>query len=892
MKANTTDGRGLKWLGLYSALYLFGLGMILLILYKYGRTLVWTGGSMDGLRQPYTVIGYLGRALRDLLAGRGWQMVSLSLGQGMDTLTALSYYGFTDPLSLLAVFFSVEKTETAYILIDLLRMYLAGACFGLYARKAGAKEHWAVAAAALVYVFCGYFLRQMGRHPYFLNGALYLPLLLLGVERILQDRRWLTFTLVTALMLVVNFYFAYMNTVAAIIYIVVRLIARIRERGVSESAKDGFLLLGAYLLGAALSAVVFLPVANLFFSSSRTGVESGYHGSMLYYEKSYYYKSLLQLFAPWGTAGHYSRLNYIPLSLFGVAALFFLRGPKGRQVRVALVICAVVLGVPLLGKVMNGWAYVSNRWCYILSMFVALACALGLPELEKEGKSCRVPVALIGYAVAAALAALCVLSHRVKMLVIPGIIAALSTLLLIYNAGKLSRRWLRILLLACAVVSCMMNPMAGYTTMGSGYIRQQARSGVYDRVVNETAAPLIEDDGFWRMSQGEDNGFHALLLDYRDTSFYWSLVDGGMSSYYQHLGLPRQVSSDFVETLGASAPMNEVAAVKYFERLEGQDCTVPYGYEQAQTLTLPGGGQAEIYENAFALSLGYAFDAAMSTAEYDALPMEDKLQAILRCAITDSAGNLPAAAFESGAVELEYDLAAEEGAELEPSAFSVQNGGRVRLDFDIPEDCEAYLMLEGVNARGIGGETTSFAVRSENGTNSASITGRSSNFYFPKHEYALCLGTGPLKSCEIEFKSAGRYSYESLRVVALPLSAYRADAGARRAEGMTDVALSNNRITGRIAVSGDRVLQIAVPYSKGWRVWVDGEEQPVFRCGGMYMGVDIGAGEHEIEMRYFTPGLKAGAAVSLAALIATVALAILTRRRGGEGGSRKRKGVA
>ena len=885
METKTTDGRGLKWLGLYSALYLFGLGMILLILYKYDRTLVWIGGPKDGLRQPYTVIGYMGCAVRNLLAGRGWQMVSLSLGQGMDAMTTLSYYGYTDPLSLLAAFFPVQNTETAYILTDLLRMYLAGVCFGLYARKVGAKEHWAVAAAALVYVFCGYFLRQIGRHPYFLNGALYLPLLLLGVERILQDRRWLMFTLVTALMMIVNFYFAYMNTVAAIVYIVVRLIARIRERGVPESAKDGFLLLGAYLLGAALSAVVFLPVAKLFFSSSRTGVEAGYHGSMLYYEKSYYYKSLLQLFAPWGTAGHYSRLNYIPLTLFGVVALFFLRGPKGRQVRVALLICAVVLGVPLLGKAMNGWAYVSNRWCYILSMFVALACALGLPELEKEGKSCRVPVALIGYAVAAALAALCVKSHRVKMLVIPGVFAALSTLLLIYNTGKMSRRWLRILLLACAAVSCMVNPMAGYTTMGSGYIRQQAKSGVYARIADNTAAPLIEDDGFWRIGHAGNSDSHSLLLDYRGTTFYWSLVDKEVSEYYRDLGLPDQIFSYNIGTLGASAAMNEVAAVKYYERLEGEDYIIPYGYEKRQTATLPGGGSADIYENIYALPLGYTFDGTMSRAEYDALPMEDKLQAILRCAITDDSGNANPAAFESAAIDVPYRLTAVEGVELEPGAIRAEDGGSIRLECEIPEDCEAYVMIEGLRQKGSGDTSASFTVRSANGINCGTSIRRASNFYFPKHLYALCMGCGPLSSCDIEFDDDARFTYDSLRVVALPLSAYRADVEARRAEGMTDVALFNNRITGKVSASGDRVLQIAVPYSEGWRIWVDGEEKPVFRCGGMYMGIDIGAGEHEIEMRYVTPGLKAGAAISLAALIAAVALAILTRRRRKDGGS-------
>lgn len=47
------------------------------------------------------------------------------------------------------------------------------------------------------------------------------------------------------------------------------------------------------------------------------------------------------------------------------------------------------------------------------------------------------------------------------------------------------------------------------------------------------------------------------------------------------------------------------------------------------------------------------------------------------------------------------------------------------------------------------------------------------------------------------------------------------------------------------------------------------------RCGGMYMGVALDAGEHHLELRYCTPGLKAGAVISAAALTLLLALSIL-----------------
>ena len=186
------------WLGLYTLFFLCVAAALGLVMLVAGRTLVW---DPDGVKQHYTVIGLVGRAARDLLAGRGLSMMNFSLGQGMDLLTTCGYYGYTDPLSLLGALFAESGIEWAYILSDFLRLYLAGVFFGLYARRVGSRDGWATACASAVYISCGYFAWMLGRHPYFINGGLYLPLLLLGVERVLGGRRWLLYVLAVGLIL-------------------------------------------------------------------------------------------------------------------------------------------------------------------------------------------------------------------------------------------------------------------------------------------------------------------------------------------------------------------------------------------------------------------------------------------------------------------------------------------------------------------------------------------------------------------------------------------------------------------------------------------------------------------------------------------------------------------
>ena len=868
------------WLGLYTLFFLCVAAALGLVMLVAGRTLVW---DPDGVKQHYTVIGLVGRAARDLLAGRGLSMMNFSLGQGMDLLTTCGYYGYTDPLSLLGALFAERGIEWAYILSDFLRLYLAGVFFGLYARRVGSWDGWATACASAVYISCGYFAWMLGRHPYFINGGLYLPLLLLGVERVLGGRRWLLYVLAVGLMLWVNFYFAYMNTAFAILYILVRLGFRLRTRGVKDSAVDGLMLLGGYLLGAALAAAVFLPIAMVYLANSRLGVRAGYSGSMFHYPKGWYRDLAAALFAPWLSPGNYLFVNLAPLALFGLLAQLGRRDVRARQMRVGLALALVAACVPAAGLALNGGAYVSNRWSYGIALFAALCCAMGLPELFRRESRCRKPVAVAALAMAALLAVDSALRRQWRQLVVPACIALFAALLLVYEGGRLTRKRAKRWASAFLAVTCALYVAMVYAPrLGYGYIRSQERFGILDRVSQEAGATTISDDGVYRVSQGFHDDAQAPLLGYMGTSYYWSLVDGENSRYYTDLGLPTQGTTYHLFGLGGSAAMNAVAAVKYFAQMPGEDYVVPSGYEPA-----PAGGKVQIYENPLALPLGYAYDETLSKSDYDALPVEDRLQAITRYAIVadeqaQTLGSVPEEHPGSDVTPLEFTAAAGEGADFSEGRMGGEKGGRIALAFQSPEDSETYLIFEGLAIESLAVQDDgSLTVESSAGRARAIVPHPDSNFYFEKPLFAICVGSGALEGCDIVFGNGMEYRFDAMRVVSLPMAGYREAVEARRSEAMTDVALGRDSLSGRISVGGDRVVQIAVPYSPGWRAWVDGAEQPVFRCGGMYMGLALPAGEHQIELRYATPGLKPGVAISAGAALLTLALAVVSavRRR-------------
>ena len=81
-------------------------------------------------------------------------------------------------------------------------------------------------------------------------------------------------------------------------------------------------------------------------------------------------------------------------------------------------------------------------------------------------------------------------------------------------------------------------------------------------------------------------------------------------------------------------------------------------------------------------------------------------------------------------------------------------------------------------------------------------------------------------------------------------------------EPLENVAFADNQITGTITVSQDKLLCIPLPYSPGWTAYVDGQPAEICKTDLAFMGIELAAGEHTVELRYFTPYLGFGILLS------------------------------
>jgi len=127
---------------------------------------------------------------------------------------------------------------------------------------------------------------------------------------------------------------------------------------------------------------------------------------------------------------------------------------------------------------------------------------------------------------------------------------------------------------------------------------------------------------------------------------------------------------------------------------------------------------------------------------------------------------------------------------------------------------------------------------------------------------------------EITFPAEGTFSFDSIGVVCQPMTSYQAQVQALRAETLEDLDIhemgessATDRITGRIDLAAPKILCLQIPRTPGWSAYVDGTRAELLRADTMFSAILLPAGSHEIELRYQTPGLLLGAAVSAGTLV-------------------------
>lgn len=205
---------------------------------------------------------------------------------GVNNVGANSFYYLFNPFFLVLLIVPRNIIPQAQAFMMITKMVLAGLTMKLLLQKFKVKEEttWLIATS---YAFCGWNLYYLWFN-HFLEIAVLLPLVLLGVEYVIKDQKPLLLILSIAITGLTNYFFLISFCFCGVIYAIFRYFQNLKyysliakERKLNKTlqimnVRIEVILQGifAFLVGLMLCSVILLPCFSVALTNSRVGDQS------------------------------------------------------------------------------------------------------------------------------------------------------------------------------------------------------------------------------------------------------------------------------------------------------------------------------------------------------------------------------------------------------------------------------------------------------------------------------------------------------------------------------------------------------------------------------------------------------------------------------------------
>lgn len=914
--------RASYWIA-YTVLFLICCAFTVIAYPFNGKSIMWT---VDGLGQYYPFFIYEGEWLRSawdsLLQGQGLQFAlwEWNLGYGSDVLLSLDVV--LDPVNLLSAFAVGEATQWMYQFTIILRMYLAGVAFSLFVRRY---------VAARFPILCGallYSLSVTSLYACIWPGGcaplVLFPLLLLGAEKIIVHERPYLFLAIAFLFFTVSYYFSYMACILLVPFCIVR-VYRIYGRQTVLSLVKWTLTFAAYLvLAAGLAAWILVPEIQALMGMDRV-TKREVEIPLLYTPQ--YYQGLISGFISNASVGSDCQIGYGGIVLIA-CLLLFSEHDRRRTLKISFLVMTAAFFIPLAGSIMNGFNYATNRWSWAYALLVCSIVVMELPTLLNASRR-QVKFVLTGLIVYTVIVFLLPEARTERTMA-----ALLVTLIFcgILFTPNLHREKRGMALLMCIALSVGINGFYFIDGGEGGWAKHSTAFGTsYDMLTFESPNSLIakvdDPDGYWRydaspMSSRSTND--SLVLGISGIDFYTSLYNDDVDRFHTEMGIVEDNVNFSYKSLGARTILEEIAGVKYYLYPKDNKETLPYNYNSNDAVTSGKFGNTTyaVAQGDHPLPIGYTYHSMIMRSDYLEMTPAERQQALLLGAVVDDedadAVDLPpaASAEQAGlaAETIEYTPTYSSGVSLLGDTIRVSSKDAwITLDLkDALPNSETYvyvqnlqfspqlpsqkvssaafqryplwqqavLTLQDVTTSTI--DNYAINLQADKGAEGRRITNGTitNHMYGGKTTWLANLGYSKdaQSKITITFPNPGDYSLDELRVICQPMSNVNKMISKLGEETLQNVERGTNQLSGSIDVSSRKMLYLSVPYSKGWKAYVDGEEAPVHEVNTAFMGIMLDEGHHDVRLEYETPGLRDGAKISVASL-AVLALLVLIRHR-------------
>ncbi|MCI9336268.1 MAG: YfhO family protein [Lachnospiraceae bacterium] len=661
-----------------------------------------------------------------------------------------------------------------------------------------------------------------------------LPLIVLGLERLVREGRCGLYCITLALSILTNYYISIMICIFLVLYFLMLLVTERRSLGnICKKDVPRFALYS--ILAGGMAAVLLIPEVCAILRTD--------FGDMDFPEKIESYFSVLDMLARHCVCVSTERgLDHWPNIYCGSAVLLLI--PMyviNRRISIRERFCRMALaGFMLLGFSTNildflwhGLNYpdsLPGRQSFIYIFLVLTMCYDAYCRVKETDER----QILHGFLFAVGFILFCekFIDHEdfefgVKLLTLV-LVSLYAVFLYLYRTreDRALHRGLAVMALTLAVAECAVN--TGATSIGtvsrSAYLGQQEDYKALYEESRKREESFYRIEKFTRKTKND-----GTLTGYPTASVFSSTLNSYVMDMYKRLGMRH--SKVYYGFDGATALTSAMLNVRYMFG-ESPD------YENGLYTMIAQSGDICLYECNAALPFGYVAPTGFDLPkgyENHGLKLQNRMVKDL---------NIDG--------ELFFEAAAEtRGDDVE---FTAQEGGYY------------------------------YAILTASGTAKVDcIGGSTGEEKYNDLKKGSVLYLGYLEKDQTITLTNGDEDDESPRIQA---DVFGMDEGVLRqalsvlsAQHMEQVVWENDSLTGSIVMEEAGRLILSVPYEAGWEVSVNGEETEGVLFGGCLMAFDLEPGAYSFEMKYVPEGLEAGIAVSAVSIAGFAAVMILGRRK-------------
>ena len=170
-------------------------------------------------------------------------------------MLGLAYYYLISPFNLILLLFPSNMITEAIFIMTLLKVGACGLTASIFINKTF-KIKYASVIFSTAYALSAYNIAYQ-QNIMWLDGVILLPVILMGIDRIIEKNKSLLYIITLFLAITTNFYIGFIICIFSCIYFAYRGILKLNK---GEILKRILIFIGSSAMAGALSAIVAIPV--------------------------------------------------------------------------------------------------------------------------------------------------------------------------------------------------------------------------------------------------------------------------------------------------------------------------------------------------------------------------------------------------------------------------------------------------------------------------------------------------------------------------------------------------------------------------------------------------------------------------------------------------------